>query len=99
MEAEAPFTATATGARLMVRLTPKGGRDGVVGVTRDVDGRPALAVRVAAPPVEGAANAALIAYLARLLDVRKSALRIASGETTRVKRIEIDGDQIGRAHV
>ncbi|MEW6020340.1 MAG: DUF167 family protein, partial [Pseudomonadota bacterium] len=45
-------------ARLAVRLTPKGGRDAAQGWSLDAAGRRVLAVRVAAPPVEGAANAA-----------------------------------------
>ncbi len=39
-------------ARLVVRLTPRGGRDAIDGWTRDADGAPCLKVRVSAPPVE-----------------------------------------------
>ena len=46
--------------RLAVRLTPRGGRDGVDGWASDPAGRPYLKVRVSAPPVEGKANAALM---------------------------------------
>lgn len=82
----------AGGLRFAVRLTPKAGRDGVTGVTRDADGRATLHLKVAAPPVDGAANAALIAYLAKNLRVAKSTIRVASGETGRLKIIEISGD-------
>ena len=79
--------------RLRVRLTPRGGRDRIDGWAADADGSPVLKVRVAAPPVDRAANAALVALLARALDVPKSAVTIAAGETSRVKTIEIDGDE------
>jgi len=57
----------------------------------DADGRPLLRVRVAAPPVEGEANAALVKLIAKILGLPRSAVRIASGETARIKVIEIDG--------
>jgi uncharacterized protein YggU (UPF0235/DUF167 family) len=77
--------------RLSVRVTPKGGRDAVEGWSRDADGRPLLKLRVAAAASDGAANAAVIALLAKTLGLPKSALRIAAGDTARVKRLEIDG--------
>jgi uncharacterized protein (TIGR00251 family) len=87
-----PFTCAPGGIRLSVRLTPRAAADSLVGVTHDADGRPALQVRIAAPPVDGAANAALIAYLAKALKLRKSDIRIASGETARLKRVDLSGD-------
>lgn len=77
-------------ARLAVRLTPRAGRDALGGIVDAGGGRVALSVRVAAPPVEGAANRALIVFLAATLDVPKSAIRIASGETSRIKIVRID---------
>jgi len=77
--------------RLTVRVTPKGGRDTVDGWALDEAGRPLLKLRVSAPAAEGAANAAVIALVAKALKVRKSAVRIAAGETARVKRLEIEG--------
>jgi uncharacterized protein len=75
--------------RLAVRLTPRGGRDAAQGWGQDADGRAYLKVRVSAPPVEGAANAALIAFLAKALDRPRSSLKIVSGETARLKLVEI----------
>ncbi len=75
--------------RLAVRLTPRGGRDAIDGWAVDGEGRPYLKVRVTAPPVEGAANAALLAFLAKSLGVPKSSLSIASGAGARLKLIEI----------
>ncbi|WP_299004210.1 DUF167 domain-containing protein [uncultured Caulobacter sp.] len=76
---------------LAVRLTPRGGRDAADGWALDADGRPYLKVRVASPPVDGAANAALIAFLAKRLKIPRSGIRLASGDTARVKRLELDG--------
>jgi uncharacterized protein (TIGR00251 family) len=70
-----------------VRLTPRGGRDRVDGT--DDDGR--LRVHVAAAPVDGAANRALVALVARSLDVAPSSVTIAGGEASRVKRLRIEG--------
>lgn len=77
--------------RLAVRLTPRGGRDAVDGWATGADGRPHLKARVAAPPVEGEANAALTALLAKALGVSKSAVRIAAGQTGRLKQVELEG--------
>ena len=77
--------------RLTVRVTPRGGRDAVEGWGRDETGRPALKLRVAAAAADGAANAAVIALLARTLRRPKSAVRVVRGDTARVKQVEIDG--------
>lgn len=77
--------------RLPVRVTPKGGRDAVDGWALDPAGRPYLKVRVSAAPADGQANAALTAFLAKALGRPKSAVRIVSGETARLKIIEIEG--------
>lgn len=77
--------------RLAVRLTPRGGRDAIDGWASGPDGRPFLKARVAAPPVEGEANAALTALLAKSLRVSKSCVRIAAGQTGRLKSVELEG--------
>ncbi len=77
---------------LTVRVTPRGGRDAVEGWTRDEGDRPVLKVRVAAAPADGAANAAVIALLAKALKLPKSSLALIAGETARVKRIKVPGD-------
>jgi uncharacterized protein YggU (UPF0235/DUF167 family) len=87
-----PFKPTQGGIRLAVRLTPRASRNGLDGVVNGVDGCPALQLRVAAPPVEGAANEALVAYVASALQLRKSAVRIASGERSRLKILDLSGD-------
>ena len=77
--------------RLIVRLTPRGGRDAVEGWARDADERSYLKARVAAPPLDGAANAALEKLIAKALKRPKGAVRIVAGEQARVKQLEIEG--------
>ena len=48
-------------------------------------------MRVSAAPADGAANAAVVALIAKALKIPRSAVRIAAGETARVKRLELDG--------
>jgi uncharacterized protein YggU (UPF0235/DUF167 family) len=76
--------------RLAVRLTPRGGRDSVDGWATDADGRPFLKVRVAAAPVDGQANEAMLRVLAKALQRPRAALRLVSGDAARLKQIEID---------
>ncbi len=87
-----PWSRTATGLRLTVRLTPRGGRDALGGVRRDQAGRAQLLARVASPPVDGAANAALVKLVAKTLGVPKSAVAITTGATARIKTLEIAGN-------
>jgi hypothetical protein len=51
----------------------------------------ALKIRLAAPPVDGKANAALLAFIADTLDVAKQAVSLKSGQTSRRKVVEVDG--------
>ncbi|MGN6375819.1 MAG: DUF167 family protein [Sphingomonas sp.] len=80
------------GVMLAVRLTPRAAKDAVGGLVADATGRPALMVRVTAPPVDGGANAALTTLLARTLGVRTGDVRMQSGDTARLKRLSIRGD-------
>jgi uncharacterized protein (TIGR00251 family) len=77
---------TAAGVRIAVRLLPRSASTRVEGV---VDG--VLRVRVAAPAVEGAANAALTRLLADELGLAGRDVRIVAGARTRQKLVMIDG--------
>ena len=74
------------GTLLRVRLTPRGGRDALTKWEAGV-----LHARVAAPPVDGAANKALLALLSDALNVSKSRLAFQSGETSREKVVRVAG--------
>lgn len=89
---DAPYAPVPGGVVLNVRLTPRARRDAIDRVCPDSDGRPLLQLRIAAPPVEGAANAALIAFVAKAIGLRKADVTIKSGELSRVKRLILAGD-------
>ena len=72
--------------RFLVRVQPRASRSEVVGVHGD-----ALKIRLSAPPVDGAANDALIEFLAHVFAVGRRDVRILSGETSRSKVVEIEG--------
>lgn len=56
----------------------------------------ALKIRLAAPPVDGKANEALVRFLADVLDLPKSAVMLKSGQTSRRKVLEVTGSDSGR---
>ncbi|MFO1339746.1 MAG: DUF167 domain-containing protein [Burkholderiaceae bacterium] len=73
---------------LAVAVTPNARATEVVGLHDD-----ALRLKLAAPPVDGKANAALTAWLASELGLPKRAVRLRRGETARHKQVEIDAPQ------
>jgi uncharacterized protein len=73
--------------RFAVRLTPRAGADRVEGVSDEG----VLIVRVAAPPVDGVANEALVELLAHELDIAPSAIRVVSGANSRRKLVAVSG--------
>ena len=74
------------GSLLSVVVVPRSGKSSIAQLADS-----AIQVRVAAPPVGGAANAALLRFLAAILDVPRSRLRIISGASSRQKRVVIAG--------
>lgn len=77
---------------LAVRVTPRSGRDAIEGEWLDADGRAWLTVRLAAAPTDGAANEALVRLLAKRLSLRPRDVTLASGASSRLKRLRLAGD-------
>jgi uncharacterized protein len=75
----------------LVRVQPRASRDGIAG---EFEG--ALKIRLTAPPIDDRANEALRRFLAAELKIGISAVRIAGGERSRTKRIEIRGVERGK---
>ena len=71
---------------IRVQVVPRASRSEVVGEHNGV-----LRVRIAAAPVDGAANEELIRVLAKKFDVPRRAVSIIAGQTSRIKRIRIEG--------
>ena len=80
------IAAVAEGITFYVRVVPRASRSEIVG---EVDG--SVKVRLSSPPVDGAANAELVKLLSKRLGVPRSSVAIVSGETSRNKRIRING--------
>jgi uncharacterized protein YggU (UPF0235/DUF167 family) len=74
------------GSALAVRVVPGASSTTLAGTTGN-----ALRIRVAAPAIEGNANAALLAFLAHRLGLRPRALRLATGEHSREKLVIVPG--------
>jgi uncharacterized protein (TIGR00251 family) len=81
-----PTPRSDSGQLIDVRVVPRAGRSGVAGLR---DG--ALLVRLAAAPVDGAANTELIAVLADALHLPKRSIQIVSGDRSRTKRVLVEG--------
>jgi hypothetical protein len=77
---------TGGGLTLRVRVQPRASREALAG---ERDG--ALVVRLTAPPVEGAANEALVRLLGRTLGVAPSAVRLVKGAKGRDKVVSVEG--------
>lgn len=81
-----PVLQDGTDVLLTIHVHPRASRDQL---TLEQTGR--LSLRLTAPPVDGAANAACRAFLADLLDLPKSRITLVAGETSRVKRLRVHG--------
>ena len=75
-----------TGALLLLAIQPGASRSCVKGLHGD-----RLKISIKAPPVDGAANLALIEFLSDTLDVSKSRIHVISGETSRQKNLWVEG--------
>lgn len=72
--------------RVVVHVQPRARRTEVAGLHGD-----AVKLRLAAPPVDGAANEELVRFVAERLGVARSAVRVTAGATARRKTLEVDG--------
>lgn len=88
MSVTVPFRVTQGGdsARFTVIVTPRASKTGLAGIH---DG--ALKIRLAAPPVDGAANEELAGFLSRLFGVAKSSFSIVTGQSSKRKTVEARG--------
>ena len=91
MPSPRPWTVAAGGLSVVVRLTPRGGRDAIDGIEQRADGQCMLKARVRAAATEGEANAALVALLARSAGVPPRDVTLQSGAAGRIKRLTIAG--------
>lgn len=78
---------------LRLHVTPRGSRNEVTGWRDDV-----LCVKITAPPVEGAANAAIVKFVADALGVRKSQVELVQGDKSREKTLRISGMSLDDIH-
>jgi uncharacterized protein (TIGR00251 family) len=89
-----PIRDTSAGVTFKVKVRPRAKKNAITGAVGD-----ALKLALTAPPVEGRANEACIEFFANLLDVPRSSVTIASGETSRNKVIrvaELTADEVRR---
>jgi uncharacterized protein len=78
-----PFlTDTPAGAVLNLRIVPRAHKNAIQGELGD-----ALKIRLCAPPIEGAANAALVEFLAETFGLPRARVQLLSGQTSRSKRV------------
>jgi uncharacterized protein (TIGR00251 family) len=82
----------ATPSRIKVYVQPRASKNAIVGMRGDE-----LRIRLTAPPVDNAANEALVELVAERLGIAKRRVRIAAGATSRHKIVEIDGVSVETA--
>ncbi|HEY2229574.1 MAG TPA: DUF167 family protein [Xanthobacteraceae bacterium] len=86
-----PWRLAPDGLLLVVRVTPKGGRDAIDGIADLADGSCVLKVRVRSAASDGEANAALLRLMAGALRVAARDVSLLAGEKARIKRLKITG--------
>ena len=87
-----PWRYSTGGISIALRVTPRGGRDGIDGIETLANGRSVVKVRVRAIAEGGEANRAVMELMAKALGVPKARVKILSGTTSRLKQVAIDGD-------
>ncbi len=93
-ESSSPVRPAPGGAGVTIRLyvAPRASANKVLGIHNG-----AVKIALTAPPVEGAANRALVAFLAKVLDVPRSSVTLLAGETSRNKIVLVDGIAVVKA--
>ena len=81
-----PIHDTPAGATFQVKVNPRARKNAVTGAQGD-----ALKLSLTAPPVEGRANEACIEFIAKFLNVPRSSVTIAAGESSRQKLVRVAG--------
>lgn len=94
MPASRAWRETAEGLEIAVRVTPRASRDAFAAGTPEH-----FAARLAAAPVDGAANEALVALVAKSFGTAKRAVTLISGDTARLKRLRIAGPSTALAEI
>lgn len=84
---------TDAGVEVLLYVQPRASRNRVVGLQGDE-----LKVALTAPPVDGAANKACNAFLAKLCNIPKSRISLVSGDTSRHKRWLLEGAELQEIH-
>jgi uncharacterized protein len=84
-----PLEQSAAGVLVRFRVQPRASRNEIVGLHGD-----RVRVRLSAPPVDGQANDELIRFLADLLELPRSAVRLVSGQGSRSKTVAISGARL-----
>ncbi|WP_244151817.1 DUF167 domain-containing protein [Malonomonas rubra] len=79
---------------MSLQVQPRSSRNQLVGLQGDV-----LKIKLTSPPVEGAANKACCAYLAKLFGISKSSVVLVAGDKSRQKRILLKGVEMPQAEV
>lgn len=74
---------------ITVKITPNSRMNRVVGFEEDI-----LKIKIKAPPEKGKANKELINFLAKKLKIAKSSIKILTGQTSRLKKLKIEGMSI-----
>ena len=87
-----PWRYSTQGISVALRVTPRGGRDGVDGIETLANGRTVVKVRVRTIAEGGEANRAVVTLFAAALGVPKSKVRRLSGATSRLKQSAVEGD-------
>ena len=89
-----PLEQTTKGVRLRVKAVPRASRSELAGIQGH-----SLRIRLAAPPVDGAANEALLRFLSEQLSVPRTAVQLASGHTSRSKVVTVSGIDVEKARM